>query len=362
MTRGRRLVFAAGFLAALAVRAAYLARVGTNPDVAVFVDVVAILRRGGSLYVETNRYNYSPLWAYVLVGLDGIARLLGCSLAVAIGAFLTAADAATAALLHRLAGGGRRGAAAALLFFANPVSVFCTSFHRQFDDVAILFLVLALVCAARAPSSRAGTIAALSASLVVKHVTVFFPPLFLERRGRRGLRLVEALIPYAAFAAVFLPYARTWAAVRRNVFGYRGLAEDYGTAMLRKIPGVPDWLPMAVFLAAVAVAIVLLIRSDLEPARACLLLFLVMLLTIPGIVEYYFVWPIALGALFGGVGYAVYTLTVSAFFLGSPDGLNLPLTHLPGWHGVWFSVLLWLAWELRRLSVRAAARPGIMAA
>ena len=362
MTRGRRLVFAAGFLAALAVRAAYLARVGTNPDLAVFADVVAILRRGGDLYVETNRYNYSPLWAQVLLVLDGVARLLGCSLALAIGAFLTAADAATAALLHRLAGGGRRGAAAALLFFANPVSVFCTSFHRQFDGVAILFLVLALVCARTVPMSRTGTVAALTASVVVKHVTIFFPPLFLERRGRRGLGLVGALIPYAAFAAVFLPYARTWPSVRQNVFGYRGLSEDYGTAMLRKIPGAPGSLPMAVFLAAVVAAIVLFMVRDVEADRACLLLFLVMLLTIPGIAEYYFVWPIALGALFGGAGYAVYTLTVSAFFLGSPDGLNLPLTHLPGWHGVWWSVLLWLAWELRRLSARPAMPPGIMAA
>jgi hypothetical protein len=362
LTRGRRIVFAAGFLAALAVRAAFLARASTNPDLAAFADVVAILRRGGDLYVETNRYNYSPLWAHVLLALDGLSRLLDCSLALAIGAFLTAVDAATAALLHRLAGGGRRGAAAALLFFANPVSVFCSSFHRQFDDAAILFLVLALVCAAAVPSSRAGTVAALSASLVVKHVTVFFPPLFLRRRRRRGLRLVEAGIPYVVFAAVFLPYARTWPAIRRNVFGYRGLAEDYGTAMLRMIPGAPAWLPMAVFLAAVAAAIVLLNRRDVEPARACLLLFLVMLLTIPGIVEYYFVWPIALGALFGGAGYFVYTLTVSAFFFGSPDGLNLPLTHLPGWHGVWWSVLLWLAWELRRLGKRPAARPGIMAA
>jgi len=355
VTRGRRLFFAAGFLAALTVRAAYLERASMNPDVAAFADVVAVLRRGGALYLETSRYNYSPLWAQILLALDAAARLLGCSLAVVLGAFLTVADAATAALLHRLAGRGERGAAAALLFFANPVSVFASSFHLQFDNVAILFLVLALVAAEKVPPSRAGTVAALSVSIIVKHFTIFFPPLFLERRKRRGLRPVEALVPYAAFAAVFLPYARSWPAVRRSVFEYRGLAEDYGTAMLRKIPGAPDWLPMAVFLAAVAVAIVLLLRRGAEPARACLLLFLVMLLTIPGIVEYYFVWPIALGALFGGVGYVVYTLTVSAFFFGSPDGLNLPLTHLPGWHGVWWSVLLWIAWELRRLPARAAS-------
>jgi len=83
--------------------------------------------------------------------------------------------------------------------------------------------------------------------------------------------------------------------------------------------------------------------------RACLLLFLVLLVFLPGIAEYYFVWPIALGSLFGGPGYAVFTLVVSAFFLGSPDALGLALTHLPGWHGLWFGAVLWLLWELRRL-------------
>ena len=87
------------------------------------------------------------------------------------------------------------------------------------------------------------------------------------------------------------------------------------------------------------------------------MLFLVMLLFAPGICEYYFVWPIALGALFGGAGYLVYTVVVASFFLGSPDGLGLPLSHLPGWHGVWFAVLLWLLWEARRLS----RQPGALA-
>jgi hypothetical protein len=129
--------------------------------------------------------------------------------------------------------------------------------------------------------------------------------------------------------------------------------------MLLAIPGVPRWLPSALFAAAMLAALLLLRR--VERARACLMLFLVMLLFAPGICEYYFVWPIALGALFGGAGYAVYTVVVASFLLGSPDGLGLALTHLPGWHGVWWSVLLWLAWELRRIGSPARAGSGIMA-
>ncbi len=340
-------VFAAGFVAALAVRVLFLRRFSGNFDVESFASVVAILKHRGDIYLETTRYNYTPVWAHVIAALDGLASRIGCSFGAALGAFLLAVDAATALVLHRLGGGGRRGAAAALLFFANPVSIFVSSFHLQFDNVAIFLLLVAVWCAGRPVASRVGTVAALSSSLLVKHLTAFFPPLFLAGRGRRGLRLLEAAVPYALFAAAFLPYWRSWPGIRRNVVEYRSLGEDYGAAMLLGIPGVPGWLPSALFLAAVAAALVLL--RGVELVRACLLLFLVMLLFVPGICEYYFVWPIAFGALFGGAGYAVYTVVVSAFFLGSPDGLGLPLEHLPGWHGVWWSVLLWLAWEVRRL-------------
>jgi len=357
-----RVLLAAGFLGALAIRVVYLRHFTTNFDVAAFENTVAILRRGGDPYAGASRYNYSPLWAEVLVAVDAAARRLGMTFGAALGAWLLAVDAATALLLRRLAGGGRRGAAAALLFFANPVSVFVSSFHLQFDNVAILFLLAALACGVRTRASRAGTAIALGASLVVKHVTIFFPPLFVRgRRGRPGLSLLAGAVPYFLFAAAFVPYARSSEGIRRNVLGYRSLAEDYGTAMLSKIPGAPASLPTAVFLLGVGAALLRLRRHPVEPARACLFLFLVMLLLVPGICEYYFVWPVALGALFGGAGYLVYTLVVSAFFLGSPDGLNLPIAHLPGWHGVWWSVLFWLAWEARRLSGKTRAS-GIMAA
>ena len=354
--RGRVALFAAAFLAALALRVGLLMSVTAHYDLAGFSTAVEILRRHGALYLETNRYNYSPVWAHVLLGLDTAAWRADLTLAETLGGFLLLFDAATALLLARLAGGGRRGAAVALALFANPVSIFVSSFHLQFEGVALFFLLVALWCAERPEPERGGTIAALSASLLVKHVTAFFPPLFVGSRRRKGLPPLAAAVPYAVFAASFLPYARQWPGIRAHVLGYRGLAEDYGTAMLLRIPGAPAWLPTAVFLAVMAAALVLL--RGIELRRACLLLSLVTLLTVPGIAEYYFVWPIALGALSGGAGYLVYTLVVTAFFLGSPDGLNLPIAHLPGWHGVWWSVLLWLALEIRRLQRERTAAPA----
>jgi len=352
VTRARRVLLAAAFLAALGLRVALLVRFRGNFDVGSYATVAEIVRRGGDLYGETHRYNYAPVWAVVVSAAAWLASAANVSLGTVVGGLLLAADIATAGVLYLLAGRSRRGAAAALLFFANPVSVVTTGHYLQFDNVAILFLLLAILSARRLPEGRVGAVAALSASLLVKHVTAFFPLLFVGGRGRRGLGPLAAAVPYAVFAVSFVPFWKSWPAIRENVFGYRGGLEVYGVGLLRTVPGIPDWLPMALFLGAVAAAIG--IGRKLELPRASLNLFLVMLLFTPGINEYYFVWPIALGSLFGGAGYAAYTLVTAGFlFGGSLGGLGIENAHLPGWHGVWWSLVFWYAWDERSRAARA---------
>jgi hypothetical protein len=355
VSRGRRLLVAGGFLFALGVRAVWLFAFQDNWDLGTYRQFVEVAPRGGDLY--RVRYHYSPVWAFLLLGLSRVASPLGVPFDKAVGALLLLADAATALLLFRIARDclGRpveRAAGAALLFFFNPVSVFVTGFHLQWDNLAILCLIAAVWFAGRNPPRPAAASLSLAASLLVKHLTFFHPLLFARRPKDRRLPLVF-LAPYILFFASFLPYWRARDAVFQGVFRYRSLAEDYGTAMLRALPGVPEWAPMALFAVAVFVSVAALRRVEI--GRACLLLFLVLLVFLPGMVEYYFAWPIALGSLFGGAGYAVFTLLVSAFFLGSPDGLGLPLTHLPGWHGVWWGAVFWLLWEMRKLSKEKSA-------
>lgn len=318
--------------------------------------------QGGDLYGKSP-YHYSPLWAFVLLSISKAAAPIGIPFEKAVGALLLLTDAATAYVVFLIARDRLRrpahlAAGAALLFFANPVSVFVTGFHLQWDNVAILFLLIAVWLAGREPEQRTGTALALAASLLVKHVTFFHPLVFARAPGRRLWLSRELILPYGLFFASLLPYWSSRAAVFEGVFRYRSLSEDYGTAMLRKLPGVPEWAPTAIL--ALAILITIFAIQRMEVGRACLLLFLVVMISVQGVVEYYFVWPIALGALYGGAGYAVFTLVVSAFFLGSPDGLGLPIPHLPGWHGVWWSAVFWLLWDLRRTSRSrslGAARP-----
>ncbi len=334
------------------MRLAWLGAFHDNWDMGTYRQFVEAAPRGGALYSEAP-YHYSPLWAFVVLGVSNAAASIGVSFEKAVGALLLLTDAGTAYVLFRIARdrlgrGTQLAAGTALIFFANPASVFVTGFHVQWDNVAILFLLIAVWLAGREPHRRTGTSLALAASLLVKQVT-FFHPLAFARGGSGRSRWFsrEVLLPYGLFFASLLPYWGSRGAVLENVFRYRSLSEDYGTAMLRKLPGVPEWAPMAIF--ALATLAALFAFRRMEIGRACLLLFLVLLIFVPGVVEYYFVWPIALGALYGGAGYAVFTLVVSAFFLGSPDGLGLPIPHLPGWHGVWWSTVFWLLWELRRV-------------
>lgn len=358
-----RIALVAGFLAAAALRIGFLALLSPNWDTDAYAAVVRALDSGGTLYRDTTRYNYSPAWALTLRVLARIAGEGAIPFERVVGAFLLLVDSITAWLLFRvsrdvLARPPEASAAVAILFLANPVSVFVTGFHAQFDGIAIAFLILALWLEGRSRAQPAASAAALAGSLLSKHVTAFHPIVFLRRHGGEGRRLglPLVLLSYGVFFASFLPYWNVRGAVLEKVIGYRSLAEDYGTSMLRRMPGIPHWAPSALFFAAAILAALRLRR--LEPVRASLLLFLVLLIFAPGIAEYYFVWPIALGSLFGGAGYAVFTLVVSAFFLGSPDGLGLPLTHLPGWHGIWFATVFWLLWELRSLEKSTPSLPN----
>ncbi|MGE5277913.1 MAG: hypothetical protein ACM3SU_13020 [Acidobacteriota bacterium] len=346
-------VLVAGFLAALALRLAFLAAPNDRYDLGSFRIVAGILDRGGDVYRETTRYNYSPVWAGVLWVLAGASKSVGISLDRAVTGLLLAGDAATALLLARIAlGRGEprmRAAFAALLFFANPVSVLTSSRLAMFDNLSVLFLLLAVRAMEAVPPRRAGAVAGMTASLLIKHVT-WFHPLLLPRRREPRVGLPGALAPYALFLASFLPFWRSWDRIRSQVFGYQSMGEPYGTEPLRFLPGFPTWGTAAICVAAALAAAGWLWYREVEFGRASLLLFLVVLLLAPGIAVYYFVWPIALGALYPSAGYAVYTVIASLFLIHSPDALSVELPHLPGWSGPWWALLFWLLWEIRRLS------------
>jgi hypothetical protein len=148
------------------------------------------------------------------------------------------------------------------------------------------------------------------------------------------------------FALSFLPYLASFQSIRSHVLEYSGLRGLYGSDALLLIPGVPDWVPVAVFILAAGLAVFVL--RNIELGRASLLLFLVILIFAPGISRQYFVWPIALGSLYPGPGYLLYSVVASAsiLHLSNPNGGEDAFG--PGWFGPWLAAIVWLLFELRR--------------
>jgi hypothetical protein len=327
-------------------------RARENFDIETWHREFAVLDRQRA-YRETN-YNHAPLWA-------GVVLAIGRRLAFGWSFVTRSAPSSISWTLPSpphsescAIGQPRNGRLSALLAFANPISVIVSSYLGRSTTSRSSPVCRCRFSTSRPPGSL-GVATALGLSLVAKHVAWFHPLLLARGRGLR--RFWIAVLPYALFLLSLLPFWGSWRFIRDHVFFYRGGSESFGLEPLREVSLLPHETATLLFAAALLAAVWLLRR--VEFGRACLLLFLVQLALMPGVWHYYFVWPVALGAIFPSVGYLVYTLVVMAFFFQSPDVLGLDWPHLPGWWGCWWATVFWLLWEIRdmqRAGTAAASR------
>ena len=321
---------------------------------------------GRNLWTETD-YHFFPPWAWLLGGFEALARR-GADFAAVQRVFLTLVDAAIAALLYRLSPrvpGAVSPPTAALSYLANPVSVFVVSIQGQFDGLALVFLVAAVLVSARRDDGETVPGILLGLSIAAKQVTLFHPLLWLTGRGPlppprrrsplaslRGRGAASVAIAYALPIATLLPYAGSAREIARSLLVYYSVPRSYGLSELvlwdsRLGPVV------SVLGAAAALAAILWLRGR-ERARACLFLFLVLLFFAPGLGSQYLLWPLPFGALLGGAAYAAFTAASTLWIVGSFYGL-------PGsgqWMGqlIWLSVGAWMFMESRALSPRTVRR------
>ena len=154
-------------------------------------------------------------------------------------------------------------------------------------------------------------------------------------------------------AALFLPYAGQARAIRDHVLFYRAVPRSYGFSEF-VLYDARFALPVALAALTAACAAAWWLRFQ-ERARASLFVFLVLLFFAPGLGSQYLVWPLALGALFGGAGYVLTTASALAWTLGwqySWPGTSQFMGHL-----VWLSVAFWGVREARVFVSRPAPSP-----
>lgn len=183
-----------------------LATRGYNYDYESYRIVAELVGEGKNVYAETFRYNYGPIWFYVLYFLKMIS---GSLFRYSLPLFLGIIDICIAGILWRL-----RYRAAALIFLLSPLGMHISGFHNQFDNFAILmalFSVWFLMKHEKKLTIGQAWIAAilLGISLTIKHIFLFFPIWLFFRNYSRKVRLVLLLVPFFIFIGSFLPYALT---------------------------------------------------------------------------------------------------------------------------------------------------------
>lgn len=337
-----------------------LASIVHRSDVDGFVIDAKIFEEGKNIYLYQKYYNYSPIFFYILGLLGKLQQLIGLfPLRIIILWFLSFFDIITCLILIGLAGQRKiNPLPVVVLFFLSPVSMIVTGYHGQFDNIAIMFLLLGIYLYGMKMkiSRNIKTFLLwliLTIGLTMKH-TIILPVIafwlhFSKKISIAAFILLGSLFFFVLTFIPFLPHAKDQ--IIENVIKYKSMENLYGVSyLLSKVctqcaGGYIGLIARNVFL-LLSLAFVIFIRSR-DVARTCLVSFLFFLTFTTGIGGQYFIFPIALGALFPSIWFYLYSTVVTLFFLGNYWEFNIGAFKIFSWNVVWVFTFLWFLSELK---------------
>jgi hypothetical protein len=321
--------------------------------------VSEIMTRGGNVYAETYRYNYSPVWAYILSFLNQLASFSHLQFHFVIRSFLTLVDVLIAIFVGLIC--SRLGFADARvgfsLYLLNPVAILLIGFHGQFENLAMLPLLIATYMYSRQPNTPPwkwiwllGTI-----SLLIKHITVFGVWMLFQYTTTIRRAAIMFLVSVLVFMAAFLPFLPEGASgIVRNVFMYQAVASW----------GLARWLPklliMTVFYECMILSPFIAKKYlSLSQARSMEFSGVALLALIFGIGKQYFIIPIIFGSIFFSNWYWIYTFVATCCLFGSYALSHFSIIDNPlssaFWNIVWLAALGWLLsyfWNTKKFIMR----------
>ncbi len=222
--------FVFSLLAVLATAAkAGLSVTGSNYDPDSFAIIADFFLDGKNLYAETGRYNYGPVWGYVVGALRYLQGILFDEIILQdfhlmLALFLSLVDIALGVVLWRLF-----SFKIGCVFLINPVSILLTGYHSQFENLALLPGIMA--CGLLTNSGKDLNrrfllgVLLLGISLSVKHFLFMLPVWFLFNSSLDfRQRIVACVGPFLIFGASFLPFVignpEAFEGVIQNVLKY----------------------------------------------------------------------------------------------------------------------------------------------
>ncbi len=219
---------------------------GHNNDFDSYCIVGDIVCNGGNVYAETHRYNYGPVFFHVQGLCWWLAQFFGANAILAFRVFIVSVLTVTDMgimwwLVKRFS--WRHG----IIFFLNPISIFITGFHNQFDNMAVLLALLC--CFFYNEEKKIGKkdwvfVALLSFCLMTKHILFLLPVwLFFKKGLPLCKRMMYSVLPPFVFLLSFVPYCITnkeaFEGILQHVFLYRSINNSPLLRIVYEILSVP---------------------------------------------------------------------------------------------------------------------------
>ena len=290
-------------------------------------EVVTNYMADGKNIYFTERYNYAPLWAYILFLLRGLSEWARLEFHFVVRSFLTLVDIANGVLVGLIAvqvGRARSVKSGLAVYLVNPVSFLLIGYHGQFENLAMLPLLLAVYLHTRQQQRTSLTVLWLLGTLamVIKHNSIFgvwMLFVYASKKVRRALLLMTA--SGLVFLLTFLPYLPEGReAVAGNVFFYQSFQGDYGLGVL--IPAGAHKLAFFALLGVLPFMAKNLLKLPVE--RGMAISFIALVVMTYGFAEQYLIMPVIWGSIFLSNGWHwLFTLFAALFLVNSPNNINL---------------------------------------
>ena len=121
-----------------------MAILGHNFDLESYEIVADIILDGKSVYAKTTRYNYGPIWAYILAALKLLASI-GAYNQKLFHVYIVICLFAAEVFLYKAIFKQTKNNLLILLLLFNPISIVIIGHHSQFDILAICLAYYAYI-------------------------------------------------------------------------------------------------------------------------------------------------------------------------------------------------------------------------
>lgn len=283
---------------------------------------VDIYKLGGTLY-ERGHYNYGPIWINTLYILDWLPFKTGNdfdSLRIKIVLFLSIIDFFLFIILIKI-----HSLKIATIFYLNPISIFISGYHNQFDNFAILFGFLAVIIYEK-NNKKFGfflSLILIGVSLSIKHILFLFPLWMAIKENKLKNKILIIIIPIIIFIGSFANYIFTEGDfILNNVFNYKSY--DNGPFWSLFTPQfLSSYLGLRnLFLISMILFGLIIKKKNVLDSFYIYLISVVIFSS--AIANQYLAIPLIALAVFWNPYYLFFTLICCVYFLVNRDALYIP--------------------------------------